>query len=67
MTKKKVGLVIKKTYGLNKMICNNPRHFVRKDTVFSPHDLAFLLIKSKKNKYKVKLSTNLIIKKNRQR
>jgi hypothetical protein len=27
---------------------------VRKDTVLSPHDLAFLLIKSKKN-YKAKL------------
>jgi hypothetical protein len=30
--------------------------------MFSPHDLAFLLIKSKKN-YKVKFSTNLILKK----
>jgi len=35
---------------------------VRKDTVLSPHDLAFQLIKSKKN-YKVKFSTNLILKK----
>jgi hypothetical protein len=35
---------------------------VRKDTMFSPHDLVFLLIKSKKN-YKVKFSTNLILKK----
>jgi hypothetical protein len=35
---------------------------VKKDTVFSPHDLAFQLIKSKKN-YKTKLSTNLILKK----
>jgi hypothetical protein len=35
---------------------------VRKDIVLSPHDLTFLLIKSKKN-YKVKLSTNLIFKK----
>jgi hypothetical protein len=35
---------------------------VRKDTVLSPHDLAFQLIKSK-NKYKAKLSTNLILKK----
>jgi hypothetical protein len=35
---------------------------VRKDTVLSPHDLTFLLIKSKKN-YKAKLSTNLILKK----
>jgi hypothetical protein len=30
--------------------------------MFSPHDLAFLLIKSKKN-YKAKFSTNLILKK----
>jgi hypothetical protein len=30
--------------------------------VLSPHDLAFLLIKSKKN-YKAKFSTNLILKK----
>jgi hypothetical protein len=44
------------------MICNNPQCFVRKDTVFSPHDLAFLLIKGKKN-YKSKFSTNLILKK----
>jgi hypothetical protein len=35
---------------------------VKKDTVLSPHDLAFLLIKSKKN-YKAKFSTNLILKK----
>jgi hypothetical protein len=35
---------------------------VRKDTVLLPHDLAFLLIKSKKN-YKAKFSTNLILKK----
>jgi len=48
------------------MICNNLQCFVRKDTVFSPHDLAFLLIKSKKN-YKAKFSTNLILKKNQQR
>jgi len=44
------------------MICSNPQCFVRKDTVLSPHDLAFLVIKSKKN-YKVKFSTNLILKK----
>jgi len=44
------------------MICNNLQCFVRKDTVFSPHDLAFLLIKSKTN-YKAKFSTNLILKK----
>jgi hypothetical protein len=44
------------------MICSNPQCFVRKDTVLSPHDLAFLLIKSKKN-YKTKFSTNLILKK----
>jgi len=36
------------------MICSNLQCFVRKDTVLSPHDLAFLLIKSKKN-YKAKL------------
>jgi hypothetical protein len=35
---------------------------VRKDTVLSPHDLDFQLIKSKKN-YKAKFSTNLILKK----
>ena len=29
------------------MICSNPQCF-RKDTALSPHDLAFLLIKSKK-------------------
>jgi len=41
------------------MICSNLQYFVRKDTVFSLHDLAFQLIKSKKN-YKAKFSTNLI-------
>jgi hypothetical protein len=35
---------------------------MRKDTVLSPHDLAFQLIKSKK-KYKAKFPTNLILKK----
>jgi len=30
------------------MICSNLQCFVRKDTVFSPHDLTFMLIKSKK-------------------
>jgi hypothetical protein len=35
---------------------------VRKDTVLSPHDLAFQLIKNKK-KYETKFSTNLILKK----
>jgi len=35
---------------------------VRKNTVFSPHDLTFQLIKNKKN-YKTKFSTNLILKK----
>jgi len=35
---------------------------VRKDTVLSPHDLAFQLIKRKKN-YKTKFFTNLILKK----
>jgi len=44
------------------MICSNSQCFVKKDTVFSPHDLTFLLIKSKKN-YKGKFSTNLILKK----
>ena len=44
------------------MTCSNPQCFVRKDTVFSPDDLAFLLIKNKKN-YKAKFSTNLILKK----
>ena len=45
------------------MICSNLQCFVRKDTVLSPHDLAFQLIKSKKKKYKAKFSTNLILKK----
>jgi len=44
------------------MICSNSQCFERKDIVLSPHDLAFLLIKSKKN-YKAKFSTNLILKK----
>jgi len=44
------------------MICSNLQYFVRKDTVISPHDLAFQLIKSKK-KNKAKFSTNLILKK----
>jgi len=44
------------------MICSNLQCFVRKDTVFSPLDLAFQLIKRKKN-YKAKFSTNLILKK----
>jgi len=44
------------------MICNNLQCFVRKNTMLSPHDLAFQLIKSKKN-YKAKFSTNLIFKK----
>ena len=35
---------------------------MRKDIVVSPHDLAFLLIKNKKNN-KAKFSTNLIFKK----
>jgi hypothetical protein len=35
---------------------------VRKNTVLSPHDLTFQLIKRKKN-YKAKFSTNLILKK----
>ena len=44
------------------MICSNLQCFVRKDTVLLPHDLAFQLIKRKKN-YKAKFSTNLILKK----
>jgi hypothetical protein len=44
------------------MIYKNLQCFVRKDTVLSSYDLAFLLIKSKKN-YKAKFSTNLILKK----
>jgi len=44
------------------MICSNLQCFVRKDTVFSPRNLAFQLIKSKKN-YKAKFSTNLVLKK----
>jgi len=44
------------------MIYSNLQCFVRKDTIFSPHDLAFQLIKRKKN-YKAKFSTNLILKK----
>jgi hypothetical protein len=48
------------------MICSNLQCFVRKDTVLSPHDLAFQLIKSKKN-YKAKFSTKLILKKNQQK
>jgi hypothetical protein len=44
------------------MICSNSQCFGRKDTVLSPHDLAFLLIKNKKN-YKAKFSINLILKK----
>jgi hypothetical protein len=41
---------------------SNLQCFVRKDTVLSPHDLTFQLIKRKKN-YKAKFSTNLILKK----
>jgi hypothetical protein len=44
------------------MICSNPQYFASKDTVLSPQDLTFLLIKSKTN-YKAKFSTNLILKK----
>jgi hypothetical protein len=47
------------------MICSNLQCFVRKDIVLSPHDLAFLLLKSKKN-YKAKLSTTLTFKKKNQ-
>jgi hypothetical protein len=31
------------------MICSNPQCFVRKDTMLSPYDLDFLLIKREKN------------------
>jgi len=65
MTEKKKVCWWSKTYRLNKMICSNLQCFVRKDTVLSPHDLAFQLIKSKKN-YKAKFSTNLILKKKNQ-
>jgi len=44
------------------MIYSNIQCFVRKYIVFLPHDLAFMLIKSKKN-YKAKFSTNLLLKK----
>jgi len=43
------------------MIYSNLQCFVMKDIVFSPHDLAFQLIKRKN--YKAKFSTNLILKK----
>jgi hypothetical protein len=46
------------------MICSNSQCFGRKDIALSPYDLAFLLIKSKKN-YKAKFSTNVILKKNK--
>jgi len=45
---------------MNRMICINIQCFMRKDTIFSPYDLAFLLIKKK---YKAKLSTRSILKK----
>jgi len=45
------------------MICSNLQCFVRKDTVLSPRNLAFLLI-NKKN-YKAKFFTNLIKKINK--
>jgi len=60
MTEKK--LYWSKTYKLNKIICKNLQYFIRKDTVLSPHNLTFLLIKSKKH-YKAKFSINLILKK----
>jgi len=43
------------------MIYSNLQCYVMKDIVFSPHDLAFQLIKRKN--YKAKFSTNLILKK----
>jgi len=45
------------------MIYSNLQCFVMKDAVLSLHDLAFQLIKRKKN-YNAKFSTNLILKKN---
>jgi len=45
------------------MIYSNLQCFVRKDTVLPPHDLVFLLIKSKKN-YKAKFLISSILKKN---
>jgi len=57
---KKVVLMIKKNLEMNRMICINLQCFMRKDTIFSPYDLAFLLIKKK---YKAKLSTRSILKK----
>jgi hypothetical protein len=65
MTEKKIVLVIK-NLETEQNDCSNLKCFVRKDTVFSPHDLTFLLIKSKKY-YKAKFFTNLILKKNQQR
>jgi len=53
--------VIKKTLRLNKMSCDNPQCFVMKDIVFSSHDLAF--VNKKQKYYKIKFSTNLILKK----
>jgi len=44
------------------MIYSNLQCFVRKDTVLPPHDLVFLLIKSKKN-YKAKFLISSILKK----
>ena len=65
MTEKKIVLMIK-NLRLNKIICNNLQCFLRKNTMLSPHDLAFLLIKRKKT-YKAKFPTNLMLKKNQQR
>jgi len=50
------------------MICGNLQYFVRKNTILSLHDLVFCYMigfsinKTRKN-YKVKLSTNSILKK----
>jgi hypothetical protein len=56
----------KKSYVGDQKLRDWTKCFVRKETVFSPHALAFLLIKRKIN-YKAKFSTNLILKKNQQK
>ena len=53
----------KKIQRLKKMICSNLQCFGMKDSVLSPQDLAFMLIKSKKT-YKAKFFIHLILKKN---
>ena len=43
------------------MICSNLPCLVRKNTVLSPHDLTFQLIKSKKKKLNIKKNPTKII------